>query len=122
MLNWLRRLIAPKIVEVDLTRPKLDPDARRSLSELRSHPGMTYLVNRFRLQRWYLENQMRGTSYATTREMDQVQLGARWLAWVERQIEEMLNVDTPKPRTPDAEDLESFTKAQSALELVGQDQ
>jgi hypothetical protein len=120
--NWLRKLFAPKIVEVDLSRPKLDPDARKSLTELRSHPGLTYLVARFRLQRWYLENQMRNVTFSTTREMDQVQLGARWLAWVERQIEEMLTVDTPKPRITDAEDFDSFEKARIALELVGQDQ
>lgn len=124
VLNWLRQLISPrvKIVEVDLTRPRLDPEARLLLPELKSHPGINYFLARVRLQRWYLENQMKTVVYKDLREFDHVQLGSRWLAWVERQLEEMLHANTPKPLTPDAEDIESFIKAQTALELVGQDQ
>lgn len=124
VINWLRQLITPKVkvVEVDLTRPRLDIEARKSLTELKSHPGLTYLISRFRLQRWYLENQLRSQVFQDMRQLDQVQLGARWIAWCEKQIEDSINLDTPKPRTPDAEDIESFIQAQSGLELVGQGQ
>jgi hypothetical protein len=124
MFNWLRRLIAPKVrvVEVDMTRPRLDPDARKSLADLKSHPGLNYIVARFRLQRWYLENEMRNRGFDDMRQFDQVQLGARWIAWCERQVEEMLNADTVKPQTPQPEDIETFIKAQAGLELVGQGQ
>lgn len=124
MRNWLQRLLRPKIkvVEVDLTRPRLDVEARNSLRELKSHPGLNYIIARFRLQRWYLENEMRTRRFEDLRELDQVQLGARWLAWAEKQIEEMLNAEQPKPRVAEPEDIESFVKAQSALELVGQNQ
>jgi hypothetical protein len=118
--KWLRRWLAPAVIEVDLTRPKLDIDGRNALASLSGHPGLTFLIARLRLQRWYLESQLRGGSFASLRDFDQAQSGVRWVNWLEKQIEEITNpVKRETARLTD-EDLESFAKAQAALELVGQ--
>lgn len=120
MGKWLRRLFAPEAVEVDLSRPRLDADGRSALETLYGHPGLNYLTTRLRLTRWHLESMLRTGNFATTREFDQVQLGIRWVYWLERHIEE---VTDPKPRRKTeltTEELDVFAKADAALELVGQ--
>lgn len=122
MGKWLRGLLTPSpvIIEVDLNRPKLDADGRTALESLYGHPGLNYLTTRLRLIRWYLESQMRAGNVTNLREFDQLQLGVRWVNWLERHIEEVTDPTPRKKTAPNAEELDVFAKAEAALELVGQ--
>lgn len=123
-MKWLRRVITrPKtprwfVVEI----PKgvaLGADDDRLIATLSEHPGMTALLNRFRLKKAVLEAQLRSRQ-KDIRDVDYLVAGIHWLGFVESEISTAIQRTSEKstPRLATFEVAE-FERARSAIESIG---
>lgn len=106
------------IVEVE-KGVRVTEDDDRLIATLQEHPGMTALLNRFRLKRAVLEAQLRSRQ-KDIRDADFLVAGIYWLGFAESEISQATHRVSAKS-TPRFADLETqeFEKARTAIQSIG---
>jgi hypothetical protein len=109
------------LVEIPKPSPSLDPAGRNALAGLAEHPGLSYLINKIRLQRAALESGLKYGAHQNMNDVLTLQAGIRWLTWVENQF--LLAVERPSKldqRDPNADEYAALSQALSFIEGVGE--
>jgi hypothetical protein len=108
------------LVEIPKPSPSLDPAGRKALAGLAEHPGLSYLINKIRLQRAALESALKYGQHQSMNDVLGLQSGIRWLTWVENQF--LLAVEHPGNtvvRDPNEDELAALANSLAFIEGVG---
>ena len=103
-VNLLKSLLAIfrkpiYVIEIKGTIPTLDKSALESIKTLQYHAGFIELLNRLKIQRAYLETQLKRDPNADMRSLQQA---IYWSEYFEREVEAAVNKRTV-PRQVEAE-------------------
>lgn len=118
---WSRK---PKYKIVEVERPRTvplegGPELRDGLRALAGNPFFKVIVDRLRVQRYALEERLKGTRFEKVEDVNFVQSGVFWTGWLERELAR-LTMEPPKPQlNPEEAELEAFRQIDSLLERVG---
>jgi len=122
MFAWFTRLFRPRplVLEVEQRPPVvLDDAVRESVRALAWHPGFQYLRDKLRLQRAVLEAQLHGARQESLREVEFLQSGVYWIAWLESQIRREVGIPARAPAKVTDEEEELIEAVRASIESVG---
>ncbi len=111
-----------RVIEVEVPKGLglNDPAGRQSLAGLAEHPGLNYLIDRVRLQRHALETRLKYGQHADLRMVLEIQLGIKWLMWVESQfLNAVAAPETVITRTATDDEYAALEQSLAAIEGVG---
>ena len=110
-----------QIIEVERPKVVLPPakEFRESLVALQTHPGMQYLLDRLRFQRYVLETKLRTERAVNLRDIEFLQSGLFWCNWLEQQLNLLTQNPQPAPVAATQTELDIFNEVYSQLEKVG---
>lgn len=114
-----------KIVEVEVPRTPLQgvdsEEMRASIATLPSHPGFQYLIKKLALQHAQLRSKMDFERHTDLREVDFLQSGLYWSAWLDNEVKRTTVKYTAQRIDPMADELQAFQEIDSQIERVGMD-
>lgn len=113
---------AIKIVEIEkqLGVPELNEASAASVASLRDHPGMQYLLAKFRLQAAALKTVLTTQRQKDLNDVEFLQSGIAWCSWLQQQLDKALQIQNqPKPRPARPQELETFEELSSRIDWVG---
>lgn len=124
--GWVKSLFSrpetPRwnVVEVEKPVPVLDGSDNEAIALLKSHPGMIALLNRLRLQRVVLENQLTTTRQKDIHDANYLLARITGLRYVESQIREATNnLEIKRHRVASFDEANQFDLIMSSIEGVG---
>jgi hypothetical protein len=109
-----------QIVEVKSPRTPVrwDKSTKEVVSTLQSHPGFLALCERLALQRAQLETQLSRNLHKDLREVDFLQAGISWCAWLQEQVEKSTVKGSTKTFDAMEDELAAFREIDSQIERV----
>jgi hypothetical protein len=109
----------PLLLEVERPVPVVERSDEAAIAALQVHPGMTALLNRFKLQRAVLQAKLNTDKFKDVTDVHSIQSGISWLGFVERQVREATNnIETRKVRVSTFDENEQFDKVLSSIESI----
>lgn len=109
-----------QLIEVPKTLPALDEAGKAALGSLAEHPGLSYLLNRIRLQRAALEGGIKHGQHADLNAVFVLQSGIRWMTWLENQITSAVGrANAQVSRAPNDNELDALQESLSFIEGIG---
>jgi len=114
--------IVYKILEVptNATIPDFDAETQAAIRSLDSHPGFEALLNKLRLQRSLIDNNLRKQRQDKIEDYYWLQALEFALDYAESFLKsEVKKIRVPKPREAFDEETEQFEKISAALEVIG---
>lgn len=113
----------PRYNLVEIDKSVLEPRGdTAAIISLKDHPGMIAILNRFRIQKAYLEKQLLNTRHKDLQDVHILQSYLLGLGFVESQIRSAIK-DTAQKKVstvvPEDEVNEQFEKISSAIEGLG---
>lgn len=129
-MNWLLKLLTPKvvevvkyqIVEVPANRTHLkggDKEIRDAIQTLSAHAGFIALTDRLNAMNYQLKTKLNGERHADLRQVDFLQAGIYWSHWLQQEVARSTTKMPERPIDPLAEEEAAFREIDAAMERVG---
>jgi len=108
------------VVEVEKPRPSLDPEAKASAASLLGHPGFKYILDLLKLERSKLETTLKFARHDDIKDVEFLQSGIYWTAWVEKKLQSLNNEIRSEVRSKASQDeREIFEAIHANIETIG---
>lgn len=117
---WSRPITPPTLViEIEKGLPVANHGDEQAIASLQMHPGYLALINRFKLKKAFLENQLRSVRHKDIRDVDIIQSSISGFGLMEYEVNQASgNLKNKNARLATPYEINEFEEARLSIESI----